>query len=76
MAATRCAPALPGLAIAATAMAATRCAPALPGLAIAATAMAATRCAPALPGLAIAASGNLDFSSCVYIGEGPGREGR
>ncbi|AJK80719.1 hypothetical protein AFC81_08985 [Mycobacterium avium subsp. paratuberculosis] len=32
---------------------------------------AATRCAPALPELAIAASGSLDFSSCVYIGEGP-----
>jgi hypothetical protein len=35
MVATRCAPALPGLAIAAVTMVATRCAPALPGLAIA-----------------------------------------
>ncbi|ORB33213.1 hypothetical protein BST39_27010 [Mycobacterium paraseoulense] len=32
--------------------------------------------APALPGLAVATSGNLDFSSCVNIGEGPGRHGR
>ncbi|WP_133058007.1 hypothetical protein [Mycolicibacterium vulneris] len=65
--------ALPELAIAAKQMAASRCAPALPELAIAAKQMAATRCAPALPELAIAASGSLDFFSCVYIGEGPGR---
>ncbi|ORA07744.1 hypothetical protein BST14_26490 [Mycobacterium arosiense ATCC BAA-1401 = DSM 45069] len=38
--------------------------------------MAETRRAPALPELAISASGSLDFSSCVYIGEGPGRQGR
>ncbi|OBG59736.1 hypothetical protein A5702_00220 [Mycobacterium sp. E3339] len=55
---------------------ATRFAPALPGLAIATVQMVATRFAPALPGLAIATSGNLDFSSCVNIGEGPGRQGR
>ena len=30
----------------------------------------------ALPELAIATSGSLDFSSCVYLGEGPGRQGR
>ncbi|HTX94503.1 MAG TPA: hypothetical protein VME67_06440 [Mycobacterium sp.] len=28
---------------------------------------------PALAGLAIATRGNLDFSSGVYIGEGPGQ---
>lgn len=50
--------------------------PALPGLAIATVQMVATHCAPALPGLAIATSGNLDFSSGVNIGEGPGRHGR
>ncbi|OBF06121.1 hypothetical protein A5730_14790 [Mycobacterium sp. ACS4054] len=76
MVATRFAPALPGLAIAAVQMVATRFAPALPGLAIAAVQMVATRFAPALPGLAIATSGNLDISSCVNIGEGPGRQGR
>ncbi|OBH24274.1 hypothetical protein A5692_05510 [Mycobacterium sp. E342] len=54
----------------------TRCAPALPELAIATRWMVATRYAPALPELAIATSGNLDFSSCVYIGEGPGHQGR
>ncbi|ELR81885.1 hypothetical protein W7U_24050 [Mycobacterium sp. H4Y] len=57
-------------------MVATRCAPALPELAIATEQMVATRCAPALPELAIATGGSLDFSSCVYIGEGPGRQGR
>ncbi len=55
---------------------ATRCAPALPELAIATGTRVATRCAPALPELAIATSGNLDFSSCVHIGEGPGQQGR
>ncbi|OBG54637.1 hypothetical protein A5704_24855 [Mycobacterium sp. E735] len=76
MVATRSAPALPGLAIATVQMVATRSPPALPGLAIATVQMVATRSAPALPGLAIATSGNLDFSSCVYIGEGPGQQGR
>lgn len=57
-------------------MVATPLCPALPELVIATRQMVATRFAPALPELAIATSGNLDFSSCVYIGEGPGHEGR
>ena len=74
--ATRCAPALPELAITTATRVATRCAPALPELAITTATRVATRCAPALPELAITTSGNLDFSSCVYIGEGPGQQGR
>ena len=76
MVATPLCPALPELVIATRQMVATRFAPALPELAIATRQMVATRFAPALPELAIATSGNLDFSSCVYIGEGPGHEGR
>jgi hypothetical protein len=73
MLATRCTPALPELAIALHQVVATRCTPALPELAIALHQVVATRCTPALPELAIATSGSLDFSSCVYIGEGPGQ---
>jgi hypothetical protein len=69
MAATRCAPAPPELAIATGRMVATRCAPAPPELAIATGRMVATRCAPAPPELAIATGGSLDFSSCELSGK-------